>query len=164
MLLQRCALSLVLVFGLAGSASAGSINVSADFSGVDYETAAMSLVTGSGSGAYWISDTGINPPFGQNDRLRITGNGGGQRGNAWYNPTTVFANHDWDFSFTMQITYPSGGGADGMAFHLQEVGTSADTFIEGQGLGANYLSVVLDTWNNGEVRSADGCVGGCDGY
>ena len=155
MLLQRCALSLVLAFGLAGPAASSPINVSANFSGADYGTADMSLVTGSGSGAFWISDTGINPPFGQNDRLRLTGNGGGQRGNAWYNPTTVFANHDWALSFTMQITYPSGGGADGMAFHLQEVGTAADTFIEGQGLGANYLSVVFDSWNNADHCNTD---------
>lgn len=155
MLLQRCALSLVLVFGLAGPAASSPITLSGNFSGADYGTADMSLVNGSGSGAFWVSDAGIGPPYGQNDRLRLTSTGGGQRGNAWYNPTTVFANHDWNLSFTMQVTYPQGGGADGMAFHMQEVGTAADTFIEGQGLGANYLSVVFDTWNNADHCSVD---------
>ena len=155
MLLRRCALSWILVCGLAGPSAAGPITHSANFSGAGYETPAMTLVTGSGDGANWISDIGIGAPYGENDRLRLTGNGGGQRGNAWHNAGTVFANHDWSFSFTMQITYPSGGGADGMAFHLHEAGTSADTFIEGQGLGDNHLSVVFDSWNNADHCGVD---------
>lgn len=155
MLLQRCAVGLAVIFGLSSSAGALPVVVSGDFSGADYGTAAMSLVNGGGSGASWITDTGINPPFGANERLRLTGNGGGQRGNAWYNPTTVFANDSWTFDFTLQVTYPSGSGADGLAFHMQEVGTGADTFIQGQGLGTDYLSVVFDSYNNLDHCSTD---------
>ena len=42
-----------------------------------------------------------------------------------------------------------------MAFHIHEAGTGADTFIQGQGLGANYLSVVFDTYNNADHCSVD---------
>jgi len=136
-------------------AAALPLNVSANFSGADYGTADMSLVNGGGSGAFWITDPGISPPFGLNERLRLTSNSGGQRGNAWYNPTTVVAAGDWTFDFTMQITYPTGSGADGMAFHMQEIGVGADTFIQGQGLGTDFLSVTFDTYNNFDSCSVD---------
>ena len=67
----------------------------------------------------------------------------------------MVASGDWQFDFTMQITYPTGSGADGMAFHMQEIGTGADTFIQGQGLGADYLSVTFDTYNNFDACSVD---------
>ena len=136
-------------------AAALPLNVSANFSGAEYGTADMSLVNGGGSGAFWVTDPGISPPFGLNERLRVSSNAGGQRGNAWYNPTTVVAAGDWTFDFTMQITYPTGSGADGMAFHMQEVGVGADTFIQGQGLGTDFLSVTFDTYNNFDSCSVD---------
>jgi hypothetical protein len=136
-------------------AAALPLNVSANFSGADYGTADMSLVNGGGSGAFWVTDPGISPPFGLNERLRVSSNSSGQRGNAWYNPTTVVAAGDWTFDFTMQITYPTGSGADGMAFHMQEIGVGADTFIQGQGLGADFLSVTFDTYNNFDSCSVD---------
>ena len=139
----------------AGQSLAVPLNLSANFSGADYSTADMSLVNGGGDGAFWVTDGGISPPYGQNQRLRVSSNSAGQRGNAWYNPTTVVASGDWQFDFTMQITYPSGSGADGMAFHMQEIGTGADTFIQGQGLGADYLSVTFDTYNNFDSCSVD---------
>jgi len=143
------------VAGAAGQSLAGPLNLSANFSGADYSSSDISLVNGGGSGAFWATDGGISPPYGQNQRLRLTSNSGGQRGNAWYNPTTVVASGDWQFDFTMQITYPTGSGADGMAFHMQEIGTGADTFIQGQGLGADYLSVTFDTYNNLDSCSVD---------
>ena len=136
-------------------AAAVPLNVSANFSGADYGTADMSLVNGGGSGAFWATDPGIGPPYGANERLRVSSNAGGQRGNAWYNPTTVVASGAWTFDFTLQMTYPPGAGADGMAFHMQEIGVGADTFIQGQGLGADFLSVIFDTYNNFDSCSVD---------
>ena len=49
----------------AGPGLAVPLDLSANFSGADYSTADMSLVNGGGSGAFWISDPGISPPFGQ---------------------------------------------------------------------------------------------------
>ena len=127
--------------GLAGTATASPINVGLDFTGADWGT---SEITGVGQ-ASWANDGGVAPP----NRLRLTNNSGAQRGNAWYNAATVEANAAWNAEFTFQITYEHSGGADGLAFHLHEIGIGADTWIEGQGLGPNFLSVVIDTWNNG---------------
>ncbi len=150
------ALSVCWGLGLANSALALPINLSADFSGADYGTSDMTLVNGGGSGAFWVSDPGISSPFGANQRLRLTSNSGGQRGNAWYNPTTIAANADWTLDFTFQITYPGGGGgADGLAFHIQQLGLGADTSILGHELGADFLSVTFDSWNNGDYCSVD---------
>ena len=138
---------------LAGvAASAGPINLNLDFTGADYLSPLITGVHGAGdvgSSPSWANDPGINNDYGGPTRLRLTNNSGGQRGNAWYNGATVEANAAWNAEFDFQITYEGGGGADGLAFHLQEVGTGADTFIEGQGLGADFLSVVIDTWDNG---------------
>jgi hypothetical protein len=146
---------LLAFFCHAGQSLALPLNLSANFSGADYQTNDITLVNGAGSGASWVSDPGISPPFGQNNRLRLTGNSGGQVGNAWYNANTVAANGDWQFDFTMQITYPTGSGADGMAFHMQEIGVGANTNIHGTLLGADYLSVVFDTFNNFDGCSVD---------
>jgi len=148
-------LAALVLAGHAGQGLAVPLNLSADFSGADYLSPDMSLVNGAGSGAFWISDPGISPPFGQNQRLRLSSNAGGQLGNAWYDPTTVVASGDWQFHFTMQITYPTGAGADGMAFHMQEIGTGASTNIQGTLLGADYLSVTFDTYNNFDACSVD---------
>ncbi len=135
-----------------GAAEAGPINLNLDFTGADYFSPLITGVHGAGdpgTSPSWANDPGINNDYGGPTRLRLTSNGGGQRGNAWYNGATVEANAAWNAEFDFQITYEGGGGADGLAFHLQEIGTTADTFIQGQGLGANFLSVVIDTWDNG---------------
>ncbi len=137
---------------MIGTGSAWALSISGDFSGADYNSSSVSLV---GSAA-WVSDPGISPPYGQNQRLRLTPNSpGGQRGNAWLNTDTYRADGAWTFDFTMQITYPQGGGADGMGFHMHEAGLGADTWIRGQGLGATFLSLGFDTWNNGGDSPVD---------
>ena len=150
MLRYGFALIAALVFSGFTNAS-WAVTVFGDFSGPDYNSPGVTLVNGEGSGAYFVSDLGINPPYGPNQRLRITGNttSGAQRGNAWLNQDTYRADGAWDFNFTMQITYPVGGGADGMGFHMHEAGLSADTWIRGEGLGSTFLSIGFDTWNNG---------------
>ena len=148
-----CALAaMCLGLGVGGAAFASPIVLDLDFTGADWQTPQITGVHGSGSpgsSPSWASDPGINGDYGGPTRLRLTNNAGGQRGNAWYNPATVEANAAWNAQFDMQITYEVGGGADGLAFHLQEVGTGADTFLQGQGLGSEFLSVVVDTWDNG---------------
>jgi hypothetical protein len=145
-------LAMVLSPWVAGTAGAGPIVLDLDFTGPYWGTALITGVHGAGNGGTspsWANDAGINGAYGGPTRLRLTNNQGGQRGNAWYNGATVEANAAWNAQYDMQITYEVGGGADGIAFHLQEIGTGADTFIEGQGLGSEFLSVVIDTWDNG---------------
>ena len=156
MLRYGFALIAALVFSGFTNAS-WAVTVFGDFSGPDYNSPGVTLVNGEGSGAYFVSDLGINPPYGPNQRLRITGNttSGAQRGNAWLNQDTYRADGAWDFNFTMQITYPVGGGADGMGFHMHEAGLSADTWIRGEGLGSTFLSIGFDTWNNGGDSPVD---------
>lgn len=140
----------LLLIASAGTASA--LSISGDFSGADYNSAGVSLVGSAG----WVSDPGISGSYGANERLRLTGNSpGGQRGNAWLNTDTYRADGAWTFDFTMQITYPQGGGADGMGFHMHEASLGADTWIRGEGLGANFLSLGFDTWNNGGDSPVD---------
>ena len=155
MILTKLQQSMALAAGLlliAGAGTASALSISGDFSGADYNSPGVSL---SGS-AGWISDPGISSPYGLNPRLRLTGNSpGGQRGNAWLNTDTYRADGAWTFDFTMQITYPQGGGADGMGFHMHEAGLGADTWMRGEGLGATFLSVAFDSWNNGDDSPVD---------
>ncbi|MCH2187944.1 PEP-CTERM sorting domain-containing protein [Myxococcota bacterium] len=119
------------------------------YTGAQHGSAEITFVSGSGSPPGYVSDPSIGPAYGGNDRLRLTSNAYGQRGNAWFNAGHVVASEDWTADIEWQMTYGSGGGADGMAFHMQAVGIGADTFIQGQGLGSNFLSVVFRTWNSG---------------
>ncbi len=137
---------------LLAAASAEAVSYSLDFTGADWQTPDITGVHGAGdpsTSPSWANDPGINNDYGGPKRLRLTNNGGGQLGNAWYNAATVQANAAWSAQFDMQITYEVGGGADGIGFHLQEVGIGANTWIQGQGLGSNFLSVVMDSWDNG---------------
>ena len=141
---------------LLAATSAEAVSYSLDFTGADWETPDVTGVHGYGdpsTSPSWANDAGINNDYGGPKRLRLTNNAGGQLGNAWYNAATVQANAAWSAQFDMQITYEVGGGADGIGFHLQESGIGANTWIQGQGLGSNFLSVVMDSWDNG---------GGCD--
>lgn len=154
-IVRRLGYGMALLVGLLlimGTNSAWALSISGDFSGADYNSSSVSLVGSAG----WVSDPGISPPYGLNPRLRLTPNSpGGQRGNAWLNTGTYRADGEWSFDFTMQITYPQGGGADGMGFHMHEAGTGADTWIRGEGLGATFLSLGFDTWNNGGDSPVD---------
>jgi len=142
--------SLILTAG-----TAGAVTFSYDFTDADYETSEITGVWGAGAGPSWANDAGIDAAHGGPTRLRLTGNTGGQRGNAWVNAATYAANAAWDVDFTFQITYEQGGGADGMAFHVQEIGPNVDTYFRGDALGASFLSVAIDTWNNGDECSVE---------
>lgn len=113
-----------------------------DFTSSDWSTSDITLV---GSAA-WANDGALTPPT----RLRLTPAAGGQVGDAWLNTNTVDARAAWSAAFTYQITFEGGGGADGLGFHLQNLGTSAHTYFNGAGLlSGSYLSVGIDTWDNG---------------
>jgi hypothetical protein len=134
---------LALGFGLlfAASPAAALAVYGYDFTGADWFSPDW---VGVGS-AHWANDGALVPPT----RLRLTSAAGGQLGNAWINTGTVDAGQAWSAEFTWQITFEGGGGADGFGFHLHEAGTGANTFFNGAGLGASFLSIAVDTWDNG---------------
>ncbi len=116
-----------------------------DYTGAEFGASDIALV---GSAA-WVEDfDGLFAPLPR--RLRLTNNGGGQTGAAWWTGARIEPSANWSTTLRIQITYPTGGGADGMAFHLQSAGTAALPWIDAAGLAGRRLSVVVDTWNNGE--------------
>jgi hypothetical protein len=131
---------------LFGAGSSHAVSFAYDFTSpaAQWGSGDFSLV----GSASWVNDTGLpSTPY---HRLRLTPSAGGQVGNAWVNTTPVDASQAWNAEFTWQITFEGGGGADGLGFHLQETGTGANTFFNGAGLLANsFLSIGIDTWNNG---------------
>lgn len=124
-----------------------------DFNTVDWQSPEMSLV----NNAIWANDTAalFNP---DNKRLRLTYNGLGLRGAAWYNTDRVDPSRDWSTDFTFQFTYPTGSGADGLALVFQRDGLGADVQ---PGLDADavssgpYLSIGLDTFYNAGLDAYD---------
>ncbi len=117
-----------------------------DYTGSDYETAAMTLV----GHALWITDNdALFQPRPQ--RLRLTSNNGGQNGAAWL-AQPIDPSRSWSTVFRFQISYPVGGGADGMAFHIQSDGAAVNPGFLGS-FANPHLSVVVDTWDNGEGTS-----------
>ena len=139
--LQFAGLALASLLALAPT-QAGAISFLYDFTGPHWLSPDF---VGVGS-AFWANDGALTPPT----RLRLTCACGGQVGNAWLATDEVDAGQAWSAEFTWQITFEGGGGADGLGFHLQETGTGANTFFNGAGLTANsFLSVGIDTWNNG---------------
>ena len=87
-----------------------------------------------------------------NNEYRLTENMSSQAGSIWY---SNYLNLDQDFSLEFEVflgTYD--GGADGMAFVLQQSpqGTAAQSF--GGGLGYKGISpsiaVEYDTWSNSD--------------
>jgi len=113
-----------------------------DYTAQDFETTEMALV----GDAFWATDTDeLFSPHPQ--RLRLTSNGGGLNGSAWMT-TSVDPAQSWSASLRLQISYPAGGGADGMALHIQGDGLEANPGHLGS-FSAPHLSVVIDTWNNG---------------
>lgn len=116
-----------------------------DYTGGEFGAADIALA----GNAFWAEDSAsIFQPFPR--RLRLTNNGGGQTGAAWWTGAQLEASADWSTTFRVQMTFQNNGGADGMAFHLQSQSTDALPWINGTGLDGNRLSVVVDTWDNGE--------------
>ncbi len=115
------------------------------FTGPDWQSARMSLV----NGASWADDdVALFDPIDR--RLRVTYNGVGQRGSAWYKTNRVDPSRDWSTNFSFQLSFENGGGADGLALMLQRQGVSAD--LEpglDDPLAINpYLSIGVDTFLN----------------
>ena len=127
---------------LLAASPAAAISYDYDFTAADHNTSDIALV---GSAA-WVTDGSLSPA----NRLRLTSNGGGQVGNAWINTGSVIASQAWTANFTWQISFGNGGGADGLGFHLQEDGLSANTFFNGAGLSNPRFSVGIDTFDNSE--------------
>lgn len=88
-------------------------------------------------------------------RLRLTFSGGGQQGSGWRN-TTSNVSQSFDTTFTFQISFLGGGGADGFSFNVQNLGSGINTGEAGPGSGS--LSVSFDTWNNGGTDPSDNFV------
>ncbi len=117
-----------------------------DFTGADYQTASMTL-TGN---ALWVTDNdALFQPLPQ--RLRLTSNNGGQNGAAWLNQPVDPA-QSWSTSYRFQISYPVAGGADGIGFHVQSDGEAITPGFSGP-FSNPSMSVVVDTWDNGEGTS-----------
>lgn len=88
-----------------------------------------------------------------NGVLRLTPNDGGCAGACWYGKPVDFS-HGFETSFTFQISEPTGLGADGFAFVLQN-DPSATSAIGGSGHLLGYsdihksFAVIFDTYDNG---------------
>jgi hypothetical protein len=114
-----------------------------DYTSGDFETTEMALV----GDAFWTSD--FDPFFSPfPNRLRLTNNGMGLNGSAW-NTTPFDPTRSWTAAYRFQITYAANGGADGFGFHIQPEGIGANPGYSGT-FTTPHLSVVIDTWNNGE--------------
>ena len=69
-------------------------------------------------------------------------------GSAWA-IDKIDASKSWSTIFRFQITHLSSGGGDGIGFHIQEDGIEANPGHEGWSLSDSHLSLIVDTWNNG---------------
>ncbi len=117
-----------------------------DYTTTDFGSSTLNLV----GNALWISDPGaLFQPWPQ--RLRLTSNNGGQNGSAWAK-TKIDPSKSWETTFRFQISYPVGGGADGLGFHVQSDGALLNPGFLGSFANPS-LSVVIDTWDNGEGTS-----------
>lgn len=85
-------------------------------------------------------------------RLRLTFSGAGQQGAGWRN-TLSNVSQSFNTTFTFQISFLGGGGADGFSFNVQNLGSGINTGEEGPGAGS--LTVKFDTWNNGGSEPSD---------
>ncbi|MDG2333580.1 MAG: GxGYxYP family putative glycoside hydrolase [Myxococcota bacterium] len=128
-----------------------SVAIDHDYTRLDAEfgTEQLALV----GSAFWASDhDALFAPH--PDRLRLTSNGGGQVGSAWWQGQ-VDPSQSWATTFRFQITYPAGGGADGLAFHVHAHGPGANPGHQAGGLSAPALSVIIDTWDNGPEGTSE---------
>ncbi len=86
-------------------------------------------------------------------RLRLTFSSGGQQGSGWRNSISNVS-QSFDTTFTFQISFPGGGGADGFSFNVHNLGSSINVGENGPGV-AGSLTVAFDTWNNGGSEPSD---------
>jgi subtilisin-like proprotein convertase family protein len=90
--------------------------------------------------------------------LRLTPAAAGQVGNAWAtNKLSCAAGFDTRFQF--QMSNPGGGGGDGIAFVVQNVGPSAPESYVALGNGTNYLAVDFNTFLNAQTDVSSNSVG-----
>lgn len=114
-----------------------------DFTGAAWQSTDLALL----GAAFWAEDfDSLFQPHPR--RLRLTANGGGQVGSAWLEQR-LDASRSWSTAFRFQVSHLVAGGADGLAFHLQADGPGANPGLRGAFAGPS-LSVIVDTWNNGE--------------
>lgn len=141
--------AVVVLVGMASTASAAT-NFSYNFD--DYANGStppgMQLV----GNAVITDDPGA--PF-ADQRLRLTYSGSGLQGSGWRN-TVSNVSQNFDTTFTFQISFPGGGGADGFSFNVQNLGSGINTGENGPGAGS--LTVAFDTWNNGGTEPSDNFV------
>jgi gliding motility-associated-like protein len=81
----------------------------------------------------------------------LTDNAPGEAGSAW-NQNQISLTNSFDFTFQIYLGCNGlNGGADGMAFALQQVGTNVGTAGGGMGIMgvAPSVAVIFDTYNNG---------------
>lgn len=123
----------------------GAVCTSFDFLAADWQSSRMSLV----DSAFWANDTAafFNP---NNKRLRLTSNGTGLRGSAWYNTDRVDPSRDWSASFSFQLSFAKSSGADGLSMIIQRDGLGADfeSGVDNPPTANPYLSIGVDTYFN----------------
>ena len=85
--------------------------------------------------------TGNNPVV-----LQLTANSGNQTGSAWYTNPQVVQN---GFTTNFQFQLTPAGGADGIAFVIQNAGTSAIGFTGGNGGALDVFGVT----SSGEIEA-----------
>jgi len=123
----------------------GSLRRARDFTDGDFATTSLALV----GDAFWTEDGApIFSPYPR--RLRLTSNGAGRNGAAWDTEGRWDVSANWSSISRFQITFGGPDGADGLGFHLQSNGTEINPNHHGFGLSGERLSVVIDTWNNGD--------------
>ena len=123
----------------------GLLRRARDFTAGDFGTSSLALV----GDAFWTEDGApIFSPYPR--RMRLTSNGSGRNGAAWDTERRWDASANWSSISRFQITFGGPDGADGLGFHLQSNGTEINPNHHGFGLGGERLSVVIDTWNNGD--------------
>ena len=131
------------LFGLLAGTSLAPA-ASYDFGSADFNSPDWTLVGSS----FWVSDGGISGLGYDPERLRLTSNGGGLNGAAWLNTDEFDLSQSWNASFRGQITFRSGGGADGIGMHFHSDGLGANPSFEGGGLTGNRLTINVDTYQN----------------
>ena len=115
-----------------------------DYTAADFQSDALTRV----GDAFWVTDNDLlflpHP-----DRLRLTSNGANLNGSAWYDEALIYPSKSWSTTYRFQVSHLVGAGADGIGFHVQSDGLTANPDQDGAGLANPHLSVVVDTWNNG---------------
>jgi len=141
------AAGVALAFGTMAGAQI-PVNLSYDFTGADWQNTNWTFQDQGG----WVNDTGLTAP---QKMLRLTSNNNNMQGTAWME-TPIVPTEDWTISYVGRISAAAGGGADGIALIFQTYGLGASLGIgefdnaktDGTGLGANYLAVELDSYQN----------------